>query len=173
MLIIGCDYHPGFQQIALVDRETGECGERRLAHREEAEQFYREKQRGLSVRMGMESSGHARWFERLLHELGLELWIGDAERVVDPKYLDQILTQAKQFSNKLLSRQSGVARCAIINFKQGKNTIKARTLRKLTKPSIICKTKDQKNYDYSSMSTELLAKSTSKVKRQGATPVID
>jgi transposase len=82
MLIIGCDYHPGFQQIAFVDRETGECGERRLAHREEAEQFYRElKQRGLSVRVGMESSGHSRWFERLLHELGFELWIGDAAEI--------------------------------------------------------------------------------------------
>jgi hypothetical protein len=55
------------------------------------------------------------------------------ERVVDPKYLDQIRTEAKQFSNKLLSRQSGVARCAIMNFKKGKNTIKPRTLRKLTK----------------------------------------
>ncbi|PYX51974.1 MAG: hypothetical protein DMG76_30560 [Acidobacteria bacterium] len=54
-------------------------------------------------------------------------------RVVDPKYLDQIRTEAKQFSNKLLSRQSGVARCAIINFKKGKDTIKPRTLRKLTK----------------------------------------
>jgi len=27
MLIIGCDYHPGFQQIAFVDTETGELGE--------------------------------------------------------------------------------------------------------------------------------------------------
>jgi len=34
MLIIGCDYHPGFQQIAFVDTETGECDERRMAHRE-------------------------------------------------------------------------------------------------------------------------------------------
>jgi hypothetical protein len=41
MLIIGCDYHPGFQQIAFVDTETGELGERRLTHREEANQFYR------------------------------------------------------------------------------------------------------------------------------------
>ena len=41
MLIIGCDYHPGFQQIAFVDTETGEFGERRLTHRAEAEQFYR------------------------------------------------------------------------------------------------------------------------------------
>jgi hypothetical protein len=55
------------------------------------------------------------------------------ERVVDAKYLDQIRTEAKQFSTKSLSRQSGVARCAIINFKKGKDTIKPRTLRKLTK----------------------------------------
>jgi hypothetical protein len=53
------------------------------------------------------------------------------ERVVDPKYLDQIRAEAKQFSTKLLSRQSRVAECAIRNFKNGKNTIKPRTLRKL------------------------------------------
>jgi hypothetical protein len=33
--------HPGFQQIAFVDTEPGECGERRLVHPKEAEQFYR------------------------------------------------------------------------------------------------------------------------------------
>ncbi|MGA7592307.1 MAG: IS110 family transposase [Candidatus Sulfotelmatobacter sp.] len=80
MLIIGCDYHPGFQQIAFVDTETGELGERRLSHREEAEQFYRTlKER--RVRIGMEASGHARWFERLLAELQMELWIGDAAEI--------------------------------------------------------------------------------------------
>ena len=51
------------------------------------------------------------------------------ERAVDPKYLDQIRTEAKQFSNKLLSRQSGVARSAIMNFKKRRNTIRPRTLR--------------------------------------------
>ena len=55
------------------------------------------------------------------------------ERVVDPKYLDQIRTEAKQFSNKLLSRQSGVARSAIMNFRKGRNTIKPRTFRKVIK----------------------------------------
>jgi hypothetical protein len=55
------------------------------------------------------------------------------ERVVDPKYLDQIRTEARQFSTKRLSRQSGVARSAIMNFKKGRNTIKPRTLRKLTR----------------------------------------
>ena len=42
MIIIGCDYHPGFEQIACVDTETGELQERRLQHREEAEKFYRD-----------------------------------------------------------------------------------------------------------------------------------
>jgi hypothetical protein len=55
------------------------------------------------------------------------------ERVVDAKYLDQIRTAAKQFSTRSLSRHSGVAKCAIMNFKKGKNTIKPRTLRKLTR----------------------------------------
>ncbi len=82
MIIIGCDYHPGFQQIAFVDIETGELNERRLGHREEAEQFYRDlKVRGVNVRVGMEASGHARWFERLVGELQFELWIGDAAEI--------------------------------------------------------------------------------------------
>jgi transposase len=64
MLIIGCDYHPAFQQIAFVDTATGDCGERGLEHREEAEKFYREPARGMKVRVGMEASGQARWFGR-------------------------------------------------------------------------------------------------------------
>ena len=82
MLIIGCDYHPGFQQIAFVDTDTGELRERRLQHREEAEGFYRDlAAKGMKVRVGMEASGHARWFERLLAELNFELWIGDAAEI--------------------------------------------------------------------------------------------
>jgi transposase len=82
MLIIGCDYHPSFQQIAFVDTDTGELLERRLEHREEAEKFYRNlAAQGMKVRVGMEASGHARWFERLLAELQFELWIGDAAEI--------------------------------------------------------------------------------------------
>jgi transposase len=82
MIIIGCDYHPGFQQIAFVDTDTGEIQEQRLEHREEAERFYRDlgTQRA-TVRVGMEASGHARWFERMLSELRFELWIGDAAEI--------------------------------------------------------------------------------------------
>ncbi len=51
--------------------------ELRLEHREEAEKFYRDlAAQGMKVRVGMEASGHARWFERLLAELHFELWIG-------------------------------------------------------------------------------------------------
>lgn len=82
MLIIGCDYHPGFQQIAWVDTDTGEFQEQRLEHSLEAEKFYRGlKEQGQKVRVGMEASGQARWFERLLAELEFELWIGDAAEI--------------------------------------------------------------------------------------------
>jgi transposase len=82
MMIIGCDYHPAFQQIAFVDTDTGELQERRLQHPEEAEKFYRDlAAQGMKVRVGMEASGQARWFERLLAELNFELWIGDATEI--------------------------------------------------------------------------------------------
>jgi transposase len=80
MLIIGCDYHPSVQQIAWVDTETGECGERRLTHRAEAEEFYRQL-KGKEVRVGIEATGHSRWFERLLAELNFEIWIGDPAQI--------------------------------------------------------------------------------------------
>jgi transposase len=82
MIIIGTDFHPEFQQIAFVDTDTGELQEKRLAHRQEAEKFYRGlAAAGQQVRVGMEASGHARWFERLLSELQFELWIGDAAEI--------------------------------------------------------------------------------------------
>src|SRR5271155_5488252 len=83
MIIIGVDYNPSDQYLALVDTETGEYAERQLNHSAgEAEKFYRElAARGVSVRVGMEATGYSRWFERLLAELGMELWIGDAAKI--------------------------------------------------------------------------------------------
>jgi transposase len=81
VIIIGCDFHPRFQQIAMVNDGTGEYQELRLGHDSgEAEQFYRRLQ-GQRVRVGMEAGGHSRWLERLLTELGFELWIGDPARI--------------------------------------------------------------------------------------------
>ena len=80
MIIIGVDFHPEYQEIASVDTDTGEYQEKRLAHSKEAEEFYRSLScMGQVVRVGMEASGHGRWFERLLEGLGVELWRGDAE----------------------------------------------------------------------------------------------
>jgi transposase len=83
MIIVGVDYHPSFQQIAFVDKETGDYCEQQLNHSDgEAEKFYRGlKLRGVNVRVGIEATGHARWFERLLAELGFELWIGDPAEI--------------------------------------------------------------------------------------------
>src|SRR5256885_17140732 len=80
MLIIGCDFHPGFQQVAIFDNLTGEIQEKRSQHRAEAEEFYRSLA-GQEVRVGMEACGHYPWFERQLAELGFELWFGDAAQV--------------------------------------------------------------------------------------------
>ena len=80
MKIVGCDLHTRYQQIALLDAATGELEERRLEHESgEAQAFYA----ALSspVRVGIEATGHTRWFERLLGELGHELWIGDAAQI--------------------------------------------------------------------------------------------
>ena len=55
MIIIGVDFHPEFQQIVFLDRDTGEFQEKRLAHPAEAEQFYRAlAARGQKVRVGIE-----------------------------------------------------------------------------------------------------------------------
>jgi len=80
MLIIGCDFHSRFQQIAMVDPQTGEVIERRLEHENgEARKFYA----GLATpaRVGMEATGYAQWFERMLAEQGHQLWVGDAAEI--------------------------------------------------------------------------------------------
>jgi transposase len=83
MLLIGVDYHPSFQTIAFFDEETGECGEQELNHSDgQGERFYRGlQQRGIRVRVGMEATGYSRWFERLLAELGIEIWMGDPAEI--------------------------------------------------------------------------------------------
>jgi transposase len=76
MMIIGCDFHPRFQQIAFLNQETGECGERRLEHPGQAAEFYRSLSPG-QVRIGMEATGSYRWFRRLIGELGQEILLGN------------------------------------------------------------------------------------------------
>jgi transposase len=80
MLIIGCDFHTRYQQIAMVDNATGELVERRLDHESgEVHNFYRSLLK--PVRVGIEATGPLHWFESLLAELGHELWIGDSAKI--------------------------------------------------------------------------------------------
>lgn len=81
MKIIGCDFHPSFQQIAMLDLATGEYTRKKLMHASgEAAEFYRQLA-GEPVQVGVEATGSTRWFERLLEELGQELVMGDATRI--------------------------------------------------------------------------------------------
>jgi len=80
MIIVGCDFHPAWQQVAWVDTETGETGERKLEHSSgEARVFYA----SLSVPalIGVEATGNCQWFLDLMMELGHQVWIGDAAQI--------------------------------------------------------------------------------------------
>lgn len=114
MMLIGVDYHPSFQTIAFFVEETGEYGEQELNHSDgQAEKFYRDlKQRGICVRVGMEATGYARWFERLLAELGFELWIGDPAEIKAKRVKKRSSTVRTPDSysgccGKITSRKSG------------------------------------------------------------------
>jgi transposase len=80
MLIIGCDLHSRYQVTAMVDTETGEMTKRRLEHENgEARAFYARLPKG--TRVGIEATGYTQWFERMLADLGHELWIGDPAKI--------------------------------------------------------------------------------------------
>ena len=80
MLIVGCDFHPSWQQIAVFDKETGEINEHKLVNGDgEAERFYRALP--VPVLIGMEACGNSQWFVSLLQEIGHEVWIGDAAQI--------------------------------------------------------------------------------------------
>ena len=103
MMIIGCDFHPRFQQIAFIDQETGDYGERRLNHPEEAKQFYRSLA-GRQVRIGAEATGNFRWFRQLMHELGHEFLLGDAAaiRAASPRRQKTDKRDARHILNMLV-----------------------------------------------------------------------
>jgi transposase len=80
MLIIGCDFHTRFQQIAMVDPTTGEIIERRLEHENgEAEKFCATLP--SPARVGIEATINAQWFERMLSRDRHELCIGDTAEI--------------------------------------------------------------------------------------------
>ena len=80
MMIIGCDFHPSWQQVAWVDTETGETGEEKLVHeRGEAARFY-QRLPGPAL-IGMESTGNCEWFLEMATAAGHNVWVGDAAKI--------------------------------------------------------------------------------------------
>ena len=80
MRIIGCDFHPSWQQVAWLDAATGETGECRLVNGSgEAERFYRAVPEPALV--GIEACGNSQWLVDMLQQIGHEVWIGDAAQI--------------------------------------------------------------------------------------------
>lgn len=79
-MIIGCDFHPSWQQVSFLDTETGDNGEHKLMHATgDAKQFY--EQLAVPVLIGMEATGNSQWFIELVEDLGHTIWIGDAAQI--------------------------------------------------------------------------------------------
>jgi transposase len=82
MIMIGCDFHPGMQEIALLDTATGRRWQHRLSHDSgpaPVRQFYAELP--VPVRVGLEASGYSQWYEEMLEQQGIELWVGDPAQI--------------------------------------------------------------------------------------------
>lgn len=80
MIIIGCDFHPSFQQIAMLDTDTGEIRQLSLGHKEEARTFYAAL-KGKEVMVGVEACGYTEWFEQMLTQMGYRFLLGDAAAI--------------------------------------------------------------------------------------------
>jgi len=80
MIIIGCDYHPSWQQVCWLDQESGETAEQKLVHASgDAEKFY--KQLPAPALIGMEATGNCQWFVEMVTAAGHQVWIGDAAKI--------------------------------------------------------------------------------------------
>jgi len=82
MIMIGCDFHPGMQEVSLLDTETGRRWQQLLSHASgpgAVREFYAGLPRPVLV--GLEASGYSQWYEEMLEELGIELWVGDPARI--------------------------------------------------------------------------------------------
>jgi len=80
MLIVGCDFHPSWQQVAVFDPSSGEIEAHRLVNGTgEAERFY--QQLPVPSLIGVEACGNCEWFLQLVEGLGHEVWVGDATQI--------------------------------------------------------------------------------------------
>src|SRR5678809_651326 len=80
-IYIGVDFHARQQTICYLTTDSGEMLFQQLQHQDKAavRAFY--AQFSGDVIVGLEASGYSPWFERLLEELGYEVWLGHATEI--------------------------------------------------------------------------------------------
>jgi hypothetical protein len=78
-IFLGVDFHARTQTVSWCDTANGVIERRTLDHRnDEVRVFYQGFRAPVVV--GLEGTGYARWFHRLVEETGHQLLIGDARR---------------------------------------------------------------------------------------------
>jgi hypothetical protein len=80
-IYIGVDFHARQQTICYLTTDSGELLFHQLKHEDKTlvRAFY--AQFNGHVIVGLEASGYSPWFERLLEELGCEIWLGHATEI--------------------------------------------------------------------------------------------
>ena len=116
------DFHTRFQEIAMLNVETGELQEKRLYHDgKEVEAFYGSLVAPTVV--GIESTGYSIWFHELLEDLGVELKVGDAAKIraqqvrkkkndeEDARLTRKLLVEGRDLRQVLTRRRQRVKTC--------------------------------------------------------------
>jgi transposase len=79
-VFLGVDFHVRTQTVSWCDTANGVVERRTLDHRtDDVRAFY--QQFHVPAVVGLEATGYARWFHRLMEETGHHLVIGDALRI--------------------------------------------------------------------------------------------
>jgi transposase len=77
---VGVDFHVKTQTVCWMDTADGEMHQHRLDHQQEdVAAFYRQWTPPATI--GVEASGYAQWFHRLVEEEGHRLLVGDAHAI--------------------------------------------------------------------------------------------
>lgn len=80
-LYCGVDFHSRRQTVCYCNSADGEMKIKDLHHYEDDVRAFYEQFKDEQVIVGFETSGYSRWFEQMLFEMGIEVWVGDAAEI--------------------------------------------------------------------------------------------
>lgn len=80
-LYCGVDFHSRRQTVCYCNTADGKVKIKDLHHYDDDVRLFYEQFKSEQVVVGYETSGYARWFEQMLFELGIEVWVGDATEI--------------------------------------------------------------------------------------------